>query len=132
MSRVPLREGLLSSLEDEPRLLGGRCPACRALHFPATQSCPYCSAGGCAATELAARGTLLLFTAVEKAPPGYRGKVPYGFGVVELPEGIRLVTRLTEARPEALDCGMPVRLVFEELFVNDSGDTVVGWAFAPE
>ena len=34
-----------------------------------------------------------------RAPPGYTGEVPFGFGVVELPEGLRVITRLTESRP---------------------------------
>ena len=32
-------------------------------------------------------------------PPGYQGEVPYGIGVVELPEGVRVITRLTESDP---------------------------------
>ncbi len=31
-----------------------------------------------------------------RAPPGYAGAVPYGFGVVELPEGLRVITRLAD------------------------------------
>ena len=82
--------------------------------------------------ELADRGTLYLHTAVEKPPPGYRGITPYGFGVVELPEGIRVISRLTESRPDRLQEGMPMRLVLEDLFIDDSGRTVVGWAFSPQ
>ncbi len=73
-----------------------------------------------------------MYTAVAKNPPGYRGRVPYGFGVVELSEGIRIVSRLTESRVDRLAIGMPMRLVLEEIFTNDAGDVVVGWAFAPE
>jgi uncharacterized OB-fold protein len=134
MARVPLKEGLLSSLDpaDAPRLLAGRCLDCRQHHFPATDSCPYCSGRRCEATKLSERGTLYVYTAVERAPPGYRGAVPYGFGAVELPEGLRVITRLAEARIDRLGFGMPMRLVLEDLFVNEAGDTVVGWAFAPE
>ena len=134
MARVPLKAGLLSSIEeaDDPRLLAARCLECRQHHFPATDDCPYCGGGRCETVRLATRGTLWVHTAVEKAPPGYRGRVPYGFGVVELPEAIRVLSRLTEARVDRLRHGMPMRLVLEELFQDDAGDTVVGWAFAPE
>ena len=81
---------------------------------------------------LSRRGTLQTYTTVEKAPPGYRGKVPYGFGVVELPEGIRLISRLTESRIDRLEFGLPVQLVLEELFTDDDGNQVIGWAFEPE
>ncbi len=134
MARVPLKDGLLSSVEPggDPRLLAGRCAACRQFHFPAADVCPYCAGNRCEVARLSIRGSLFSFTAVTKAPPGYRGKVPYGLGIVELPEGIRIVGRLTEARIDGLTFGMPMRLVLEDLFVNDAGDTVVGWAFARE
>jgi uncharacterized OB-fold protein len=132
--RVPLKAGLLSSIEPEadPRLLGARCSDCRQIHFPATDSCPYCSGQRCDTVRLSDRGRLYVYTAVEKPPPGYQGRVPYGFGVVELPEGLRVVSRLTEPRIDRLAIGMPMRLVLEEIFTNQDGDAVVGWAFSPE
>lgn len=134
MARVAVREGLLTTIDPagEPRLIGGRCPACERLHFPATGTCPFCSGEPCVPVPLPGRGRLYVHTAVLKAPPGYRGRVPYGFGVVELPGGIRVVTRLAEADPSRLTAGDPVRLVLEDLFVNDEGDVVVGWTFTGE
>ena len=132
MARVPLKAGLLSTVDGaDPRLLASKCRACRQLHFPAAATCPYCSGVDCDSAELSTRGSLHSFTTVEKAPPGYRGTVPYGFGVVELPEGIRLITRLTEHRVDAMAFGMPMRLVLDEIFVEDNGDQVIGWAFEP-
>ena len=133
MARIPLKDGVLSAVDAaaDARLLAGRCTACARLHFPPTPVCPYCSTKGCATVRLGTDGTLYVYTAVTKAPPGYRGKVPYGFGVVELPDGIRIVTRLTETSTDRLRVGMSVRLVLEDIFQNEAGDTVVGWAFAP-
>ena len=133
MSRVPLRAGLLSTIEagGDPRLLASRCRGCRQLAFPATIYCPYCSGHDCETVSLSSRGILYSYTAVEKAPPGYRGSVPYGFGVIELREGVRVVSRLTESRIERLSSGMPMRLVLEDLFVDEAGNQVIGWAFAP-
>jgi len=134
MPRVPLKQGLLTSVDPDadPRLVGARCLDCGELQFPASDSCPYCSSSRCEAHALGSRGTLYVYTAVEKPPPGYRGKTPYGFGVVELPEGIRVISRLTESRPARLAFGLPMRLVLEDLFVDDQGNTVVGWAFESE
>ena len=134
MARVPLKAGLLSTIEPagDPRLVGSRCGACRQLQFPATPFCSYCGAAVCETVSLSTRGTLYSYTSVEKPPPGYRGAVPYGFGVVELPEGIRLITRLAESRVDRLSPGMTMRLVLDEIFVDDAGDHVIGWAFAPE
>jgi acetyl-CoA acetyltransferase len=81
---------------------------------------------------LSTTGVLYVYTAVTKAPPGYTGAVPYGLGVVELPEGLRVVTRLTETDPRRLSVGMPMRFVTEPVFVDDEGRQVWSYAFAPD
>ncbi|MGA2519907.1 MAG: OB-fold domain-containing protein [Acidimicrobiales bacterium] len=136
---VPVRAGLFTDT-GTPHLLGSRCGACHNHAFPASDTCPYCSAEGTELVELSPAGTLWAWTAVTSAPPGYRGTVPYGFGVVELPEGLRVVTRLTEADPSRLHAGQAMELVVVPLHAGDGGDDgntendghdVVGYAFAP-
>jgi uncharacterized OB-fold protein len=68
---------------------------------------------------------------VNAPPPGYRGGIPFGFGVVELPEGIRIITRLTEADPARLRRGQTMRLAIVPLHQDDDGRPVVTYAFAP-
>ena len=129
---VPVTEGLFRVAADgSPRLLGGHCAECGRSHFPATSNCPYCSAEGCATRELSGQGTLCLFTSVGNRPPGYLGELPFGFGVVELPEGLRLIARLTEADVGRLRLGMPVGLVIAPLHLDDEGRQVTTYAFAP-
>jgi len=82
--------------------------------------------------RLSTRGALWAWTAVTSAPPGYRGTVPFGFGVVELPEGIRIVTRLTEPDPTALHEGQAMSLVSVPLHTDEEGREVLTYAFAPE
>ncbi|HUI25218.1 MAG TPA: Zn-ribbon domain-containing OB-fold protein [Candidatus Kryptonia bacterium] len=126
---IPIRAGLFSV--DPPRLLGGRCGECGRHHFPAQASCTYCGASGCDTVTLSEHGTLYLFTVVHNAPPGYRGPTPYGFGVVELPEGLRIISPLTEARLDNLYIGMPVQLRIVPLFSDDEGREVLVYAFQP-
>jgi uncharacterized protein len=128
---VPVHPGLLSE-SGEPRLLGSRCRTCGGHHFPRHETCAYCSSEDVEAVELSARGHLWAWTAVTSAPPGYDGPVPYGFGVVELPEGLRVITRLTEADPGRLTRGQPMHLVVTDLTTDDEGSTVTVPAFAPD
>ena len=81
---------------------------------------------------LSADGSLWAWTGVTAPPPGYRGEVPFGFGVVELPEGVRVITRLTEPDPAALRFGQPVRLAIVPLHTDDEGRTVVTYAFGDQ
>lgn len=124
MSR-PVHEGLFE-LDDDGgiTLIGGYSPTSRAHHFPLQPVCPYTGAADVQRVRLSREGTLWAWTAVLAPPPGYRGEVPYGFGVVELTaERLRVVTRLKESDPARLRFGQPMRLVPDEL------DGVVTWAF---
>lgn len=131
---VPVHDGLFSGGVDgdSPRLLGSRCDACGHHHFPRSATCPYCAADGARPVELSGEGRLWAWTAVTAAPPGYRGRVPYGFGVVELPEGLRVLGRLTEATPSKLTAGQPMHLVVVGLHEDDEGRQVTTYAFAPD
>ena len=131
MSR-PIVHGLFEEASEGPRLRAARCIACDRAHFPTSATCPYCGAEGPTATLVGPGGRLRLFTVVANRPPGYRGPVPYGFGVVEV-DGVDLqvITRLTEADLQRLRPGLPVTLVIEPLFTDDEGATVMSYAFAP-
>jgi uncharacterized OB-fold protein len=129
MEGVSIRAGLLSI--EPPRLLGGRCADCGRRHFPAQPTCPYCAADDCETVALSERGTLYLYTVVHNAPPGFRGTAPYGFGVIELPEGLRIISPLTESRIEMLRVGMPMRLRIAPLFRDDEGRDLFSYAFEP-
>lgn len=129
---IPVNDRLFAEGDDGgTRLLGGRCESCRLYHFPSLPTCPYCSSESVAEAELSPEGTLWGWTAVTAAPPGYRGEVPYGFGVVELPEGLRVITRLTVSDPSLLRFGQAMRLIVVPLHEDDEGRTVVTYAFAP-
>jgi uncharacterized OB-fold protein len=114
----------------EPRLIGGTCRDCARQHFPSTSTCPYCGSSAIDSVTLPTTGRLWAWTQITAPPPGYTGPVPFGFGVVELGECLRVVTRLTEADASALQTGQPMHLVLDEVGERD-GDPVVSWAFAP-
>ncbi|MBV8979786.1 MAG: OB-fold domain-containing protein [Acidimicrobiia bacterium] len=123
---VAVHEGLFTT---EPRLIGGNCAACGRHQFPRGPLCPYCGSDEVDEALLSPSGTLWMWTAVTAPPPGYRGDVPYGFGVVELPEGLRVITRLAESDPSALTFGQAVTLQLVRLHSDDDGNDVVTWAF---
>src|SRR5579883_698772 len=126
----PVHEGLFTQ-GPEPRLLGVECHECGARHFPRADTCPYCGTPGPEPVELPPTGRLWAWTTVTAAPPGYEGPVPFGFGVVELDGGPRVVTRLTEADAGALTAGQPMRLVLTPVSPQGA-PTVLSWAFGPE
>jgi uncharacterized protein len=129
VTSVPVHDGLFAT-GTEPHLIGAACRTCGRQHFPSTPTCPYCGSAAVESEALPTTGRLWAWTTVTAAPPGYEGPVPFGFGVVELGDCLRVVTRITEPDAGALHAGQRMRLVLDVVGQQD-GDAVVSWAFAP-
>jgi uncharacterized protein len=125
-----VREGLFTDT-DPPVLLGSRCTVCGRVLFPRADTCPYCASADPEPIELSRQGILWAWTAVTAPPPGYLGDVPYGIGVVELPEGVRVIGRLTEPDPAVLAAGQQMELRTVVLGRTPDDEEVVTYAFAP-
>jgi uncharacterized OB-fold protein len=139
VAQIPVMEGIFTWPSDDPRLIGSRCDDCGTHVFPAQGSCPKCTGTDVVDVELANRGTLWTWTVQgfpPKAPP-YAGAVdpetfePYGVGYVELPGQVKVESRLTVADPDELQIGMEMELQIVPLAIDDAGDEVVTYAFAP-
>ena len=122
-----VHDGLFELHDDGTlHLVGGFSPTSGQYHFPVLDTCPYSGATDVERVLLSGEATLWAWTAVTAAPPGYEGRVPYGFGIVELTkERLRVVTRLVESDPSRLTFGQSMALVADELTPG-----VVTWAFA--
>ena len=128
----PIVSGLFETDSETVRLRAARCSACEKLHFPETPTCPYCGGERTTPTLVGPSGHLRLFTIVANRPPGYRGSLPYGFGVVELDgTGLEVIARVEETDVTRLRPGLPVQLVAEQLFTDDDGTSVIAYAFRP-
>ena len=123
-----VRGGLFS---ESGALLGSKCSNCGNVLFPRVDSCTYCATEDPAPVELSTEGTLWSWTAVTAPPPGYEGEVPFGIGIVELPEGVRVITRLTESDPSVLHAGQAMACRVVRLHADTEGNDIVTYAFAP-
>ena len=109
----PVADGLFSV--DPPQLLGGRCGRCSAVHFPQRELCPECQHDVIETAGLSSTGIVYTFTIVRMVPPGYLGEAPYAYGIVELPDGLRLTTTLLADDFEQIAIGDPCDFVLTEL-----------------
>ncbi len=80
------------------------------------------------------QGTLWSYTVVRHEPPaGYKAPgpfKPYGLGLVELPEGLRILAPL-EGEVEKLHIGMKLELVVYPLYTNEADQEIVAFRFKP-
>src|SRR5438132_4817749 len=118
MPQVAFAADVFTWPADEPRLIGSRCEACGATTFPMKPSCPRCGRPDMAQRLLPRHGTLVSWTTqgfLPKEP--YAGSEteetfrPYGVGLVQLGDEVRVEARLTESDPAKLQFGMEVELV---------------------
>ncbi|HET6732004.1 Zn-ribbon domain-containing OB-fold protein [Mycobacterium sp.] len=123
--------------DDVSQLIGSRCGNCGATTFPAQQRCPKCSKGEMTEQVLPRRGTLVAWT-TQGFPPGppYKGPVgkdfvPFGVGLVQLDDVVRVEGRLTENDPAKLEFGMQVELTMVPFATDDDGNEIVTFAFKP-
>jgi uncharacterized protein len=138
VSQVAFAPDVFTWPADEPQLIGGRCTDCAAVTFPQQPSCARCGSTAVEAHLLPRRGTLWTFTTQEFLPkePYAGGETPetfrpYGMGMVQLGDEVRVEGRLTEGDAAKLRIGMDVQLVIVPFRVDPDGTEVMTYAFEP-
>lgn len=97
------------------RLQLQRCRACRRLRFYPRAVCPRCLSGEHEWVTVSGRGTLYSFTVCHRgASEAFAADVPYIVALVDLEEGVRLLSNLVGCQPDRARVGMPVQVVFED------------------
>ncbi len=124
--------------DDQPQLIGGRCAGCGSVTFPQPPSCARCGSVEVERHLLPCEGTLWTFTTQGFLPkePYASGETmetfrPYGVGIIQLGDEVRVESRLTEADPAKLDFGMAMELVVVPFRTDADGTEVMTYAFAP-
>lgn len=133
---VPVAEGLIDMSGAGASLVGSRCTGCGTHYFPQALSCrnPDCDRKDLEAARFGRRGRLYGWTLQAYRPPALFKMddwEPYVLGLVELPEGLRVLSMLTGCPVDELHVDMPLELVVETLYVGDAGDDVLTYKYAP-
>lgn len=101
-----------------------QCAACGVLRHPPGPSCPACHAHDRTHVVASGEGTLFSY-AVHHHPPIPGKELPLLIGLVDLPEGVRMIAELTDLEPDELEIGMPVRVAFQRI---DNDLTLPVWS----
>ena len=110
----------------EGRLMIQRCTSCDVFIFYPRAVCPECLEGELDWVEVDGRGEIFTFTVQHRNAPGFEGQAPYVVAMVELREGIRMMSRVM-CHPDEARIGLHVTVEFA-----DVGDGFVVPVFVPE
>jgi len=94
-------------------LLIQRCTACGTLRHPPRPMCPRCNALTWDTIESSGRGEVFSFV-MPLHPPYPWFEYPFIVVLVDLEEGVRLVSNLCDIAPDDVTIGMPVEVFYEQ------------------
>jgi len=92
------------------RLISTRCRQCGRVSFPPKPICRSCWSEDIDWIDLPSDGTLYSFTRVHVVPRAFLADALYDIGIVDLPNGVRLMCRLLDVGPDT-GVGSAVRMV---------------------
>ncbi|MEU6373923.1 bifunctional MaoC family dehydratase N-terminal/OB-fold nucleic acid binding domain-containing protein [Streptomyces sp. NPDC046909] len=95
------------------RLLIQRCTACSTLRHPWLPGCNTCGHPEWDTVEACGTGTVHSYVVMHH-PPFPAFEPPYAVGLIELTEGVRMISNVTGVPYDKVRIGMPVRLEFKE------------------
>lgn len=91
-----------------------RCNGCGTWRHVPRELCAHCGAWEWAWARSSGRGSVFSWIVVGRAlHPAFESDTPYAPVVVELDEGVRLLSTMVDVAPDALEIGMRVEVVFD-------------------
>lgn len=93
-----------------------RCNGCQQFIFYPRGICPHCLSDDLTWERAQGTGEVYAFTIVYRHPnPAFQGDIPYVVALIELTEGVRMLTNLVDvaADPTVVRVGMPVEVVYD-------------------
>lgn len=110
------------------KLLFQHCRNCGKNIFYPKNLCPNCWSPDLEWTEASGKGKLYSYTVVHgAAPSAFKDAIPYVIGVIDLEEGVRMLSWVVECDIEQLKCDMDVKVNFRDL-----NDEIALPFFSPE
>lgn len=133
---LPVAADLFRATPEGAVLVGTTCTGCGTYYFPKSLSCrnPACDVKTVHEVEFGSHGRLYSYTVQAYQPPALfrmQSWKPYAIGLVELPEGLRVMGMLTGCDLDRIEIDMPVELVLKTLYQDDQGSDVTTYMYAP-
>ncbi|MCX6767295.1 MAG: Zn-ribbon domain-containing OB-fold protein [Candidatus Micrarchaeota archaeon] len=110
-------------------MLGSKCLNCGTPYFPQRKMCPKCRRKGkIVAEKMPTEGTIYSFTEVHAAPKGFEQETPYFLAMVELSNGVRVLSQVVDSPADKIKIGAPVNMVFRKIS-EDGEEGVIAYGY---
>jgi uncharacterized OB-fold protein len=99
----------------EGKFLIQQCGDCEKFQYHYRGFCCHCWSSNINDYPIEGTGTVWTFTVVEiNRSPGFRERLPYVVALIELPQGIKVLSNVINCDVDEVEIGMPVKLTFED------------------
>lgn len=94
-----------------------KCSSCGTWIWLPRTMCPYCNSFDLAYQKASGKGKVFSWTVIHPPTlPAFQSKIPFPVVLLELEEGVHMVSRVLDCKAEELQFGMPVELAgFEDV-----------------
>ena len=114
---LPAMEGLAKEFYGwckQNELRFQRCTACGTWRHVPREMCAACGSWQWEWARSSGRGTVFTWTVIARAlHPAFQNDTPYAPVVIEMDEGVRLLSQVVDCAPDQLRIGMRVEVVFD-------------------
>ncbi len=90
-----------------------RCATCSRGVFYPRSICPHCFSDQLTWIVASGKGTIYSYTVAHQAFGPFAAEVPFVVAIVELEEGVRMMTRIVDTPRERVKVGAPIQVTFE-------------------
>ena len=108
-------------IPERSRLECVKCKECDHVLYPPRSRCDRCGSYSFEPYTLPNKGKLLTFSIVRSPPAGFENLVPFLLGIIELDDGTRITTQITDMDPKDASIGMRLEAVFRK--ISEDGDS---------
>ena len=116
---LPELEGLHKEFYDHCKnhaLHFQRCDDCRTFRHVPREMCASCGSWNWSWVASSGRGRIFTWTVVERPMhPAFVNACPYAAVVVEMEEGVRLLSEVTDMAPGDLEIDLPVEVLYDDV-----------------
>lgn len=110
-------------------LIGSKCLQCGTVFFPKRVICPECRRKGeLEDIKLTGEGKIHTYSVINTPTEEFKTIAPYVVAIVELEEGAKITTQIVDCKPEDVEIGDEVEMVFRKI-KEEGDDGVISYGY---